>query len=127
MRGFRFTIGRRLALLGAIGLAVAVVSNVAALLLSAHVRDLQDQERVHLKAAQLIRQLDTRASELKVDGYKALLAPKPADLKQDLSDDSQTVTDLFGELDQLPLQADDRQMTAAMKQTFATTSPGSGR
>ncbi len=126
MRGFRFTIGRRLALLGAIGLAVAVVSNVAALLLSAHVRDLQDQERVHLKAAQLIRQLDTRASELKVDGYKALLAPKPADLKQDLSDDSQTVTDLFGELDQLPLQADDRQMMAAMKQTFADYVTGIG-
>jgi methyl-accepting chemotaxis protein len=118
VRGFRFTIGRRLALLGGIGLAVAVVSNVAALLLSAQVRDLQDQERNHLKAAQLIRQLDTRASELKVDGYKALLSSTPADLRQDLTDDTQTVTDLFTELNALPLDPDDQQMVKGMQQAF---------
>ncbi|GAB3268861.1 methyl-accepting chemotaxis protein [Kineosporia babensis] len=114
----RFTIGRRLAVLGGIGLAVAVVSNVAALGLSAQVRDLQDQERHHLKAAQLIRQLDTRASELKVDGYKALLAPTPADLRQDLADDSQTVRDLFTQLNAIPLDPDDEQRIAGMQRAF---------
>ena len=118
MRGFRFTIGRRLALLGGIGLAVAVVSNVAALMLFAQVRDLQEQERTYLKAAQLIRQLDTRASELKVDGYKALLSPSPADLNQDLTDDTQTVTDLFAELQALPLAPADQQILGGMQQAF---------
>ncbi|MCE0540032.1 methyl-accepting chemotaxis protein, partial [Kineosporia rhizophila] len=118
MRGFRFTIGRRLALLGAIGLAVAVLSNVAALSLAAQGRELQAEERSHLQAAQLIRRLDTRASELKVDGYKALLSPTPADLKQDLADDTQTVTDLFTELDALPLHEDDKQMVDGMRAAF---------
>ncbi|MBT0773755.1 methyl-accepting chemotaxis protein [Kineosporia sp. J2-2] len=118
MRGIRFTIGRRLALLGGIGLAVAVISNLAALILSSHVRDLQDQERNHLTASKLIRQLDTRASELKVDGYKALLSPTPADLKTDLADDTQTVTDLFTELAAVDLHDDDRQMIANMQNAF---------
>ncbi|GAB6900272.1 methyl-accepting chemotaxis protein [Kineosporia succinea] len=118
MRGIRFTIGRRLALLGGIGLAVAVLSNVAALMLAAQVKDLQGQERTHLKALAVIRQLDTRASELKVDGYKALLSPSPADLKQDLTDDTATVDELFGKLDALPLHDDDKQMVDGMRSAF---------
>ncbi|GLY33895.1 methyl-accepting chemotaxis protein [Kineosporia sp. NBRC 101731] len=118
VRGFRFTIGRRLALLGGIGLAVAIVSNVAALMLSSQVNDLQEQERTHLKALVLIKQLDTRASELKVDGYKALLSETPADLKQDLTDDSATVDELFAGLDALALEAEDEPMIAGVRTAF---------
>ena len=35
-------------------------------------------------------QLDTRASELKVDGYKALVRPNPADQLEELAGDIDT-------------------------------------
>ncbi len=114
----RFTIGRRLALLGSVGLVVALLSNGAALLLGSRVGHLRDQERSYQTAQQLVRELDTRASELKVDGYKALLAPKPAELQADLTDDTNKVTTKLDALAKLDLRAKDKQIETTLRAAF---------
>jgi methyl-accepting chemotaxis protein len=118
MRNLRFTIGRRLALLGCIGLMVAVLSNGTNLLLANHGQNLQQEEREYQLAQQLVRELDTRASELKVDGYKALLSSKPAELKADLTDDTATVTEKLDALDKLALSSTDETVAATLRTAF---------
>jgi methyl-accepting chemotaxis protein len=114
----RLTIGRRLALLGSIGLVVALLSNGAALLLGQRVSDFQDQELDYQQAQQLIRELDTRASELKVDGYKALLSSTPKDLLADVTDDSGKVTMRLDKLDKLDLRPADRAAVGKLRSSF---------
>jgi methyl-accepting chemotaxis protein len=126
MRNIRFTIGRRLALLGCIGLVVAVLSNGTNLLLGSHGQDLQKQERQYQQAQQLVRELDTRASELKVDGYKALLSTKPADLKSDLTDDAGQVTTKLDALDKLTLSTKDESVASTLRAAFAEYVTGIG-
>jgi len=118
VRGIRMSIGRRLALLGAIGLVVALITNGVSLLVSSRVGVYQAELRTHLTAVNLVRQLDTRAAELKVDGYKALLSSTPTDLRQDLADDTQTVTDLLAALNALPLEDDDKEQIASIGAEF---------
>jgi methyl-accepting chemotaxis protein len=114
----RLTIGRRLALLGSIGLVVALLSNGASLLLGARVNDFQDQELDYQQAQQLIRELDTRASELKVDGYKALLSDTPNDLLADVTDDAGKVTTRLDKLDKLDLRTADRAAIVSLRSSF---------
>jgi methyl-accepting chemotaxis protein len=114
----RFTIGRRLALLGCIGLAVALLSNGASLLLGSRVTGYQNEELSYQKGQQLIRELDTRASELKVDGYKALLSETPADEVAEVADDAETVTVRLDKLDKLDLRGPDRQIAVTLRSSF---------
>ena len=116
----RLTIGRRLALLGSIGLVVALLSNGASLLLGARVSDLHDQELDYQQAQQLVRELDTRASELKVDGYKALLSSTPKDLLADVTDDANKVTIRLAALDKLSLQTADRAAIVKLRSSFTS-------
>ena len=54
-------------------------------------KDGASAELADLSHAQaLVLQIDTRASELKVDGYKALVRPNPADELAELADDIET-------------------------------------
>jgi methyl-accepting chemotaxis protein len=116
----RLTIGRRLALLGSIGLAVALLSNGAALVLGSRVSDLQEQELDYQRAQLLVRELDTRASELKVDGYKALLSSTPKDLLADVVDDAGKVTTRLDEMGTLDLRPADQEAVATLRSSFTS-------
>jgi methyl-accepting chemotaxis protein len=58
----------------------------------------------HLNQAQaLVLQLDTRASELKVDGFKSIVRPVPAEQLAELADDIATPEGMLAELAGIPL------------------------
>ncbi len=55
------------------------------------------------QAEVLVLQLDTRASELKVDGFKALVRENPADQLPELADDIATPEEMLAELAEIEL------------------------
>jgi methyl-accepting chemotaxis protein len=58
------------------------------------------------RAQSLVLQLDTRASELKVDGFKALVRPEPKEQLAELADDIATPEGMLAELETVPLTGD---------------------
>ncbi|WP_164703172.1 methyl-accepting chemotaxis protein [Modestobacter sp. KNN46-3] len=70
------------------------------------------------QAAELVLQLDTRASELKVDGLKALVSPTPADQLVDVADDVATAEALLAELRDVPLGGASAAAAAGVQSTF---------
>src|SRR3954471_23091410 len=73
----------------------------------------------HLNHAQeVVLQLDTRASELKVDGYKTLVRPDPAAELDELKGDIQTGTDLLTELGTIQLTGKSGAAVADLASTF---------
>ena len=79
-----------------------------------------DQLTVLSQANTLVRQLDTRASEMKVDGYKTLVRPDPAAQRGELSEDAATAQELLDGLDALPLTGPTAQAVAALRPRFET-------
>ena len=69
-------------------------------------------------AESLVLQLDTRASELKVDGYKTLVRPDPGAELEELTGDIQTGTDLLDELATIPLTGKSAAAVADLASTF---------
>ena len=62
------------------------------------------EEVAHLNHAEaLVLQLDTRASELKVDGFKALVREDPSEQLAELADDIATPEAMLAELDTVHL------------------------
>src|SRR3954447_20327925 len=78
---------------------------------SADLADVNDAEN-------LVLQIDTRASELKVDGYKTLVRPDPAAELDELSGDVQTAQGLLDELDTIPLTGSSASTVADLQSTF---------
>jgi len=122
----RLTIAGRLAVLGSIGLAVALLSNGTSILMGSRVRNFQNQERMYQQAQQLVRELDTRASELKVDGYKALLEPKPKDELAELADDEDSVTTRLTAMAKLVLRPQDKAIVGTLQASFTQYIAGIG-
>ena len=92
------TVGRKLAALATIGVLVAAVIGLVTLRGLTTVEARQDHlERVEL-ARSLVLRLDTRASELKVDGYDAILSADPAAGLGELAEDMAAPLELIGEL-----------------------------
>jgi hypothetical protein len=69
-------------------------------------------------AQALVLQIDTRASELKVDGYKALVRPNAADELDELAGDIQTPQDLITELNGITLTGKPASTVADLEATF---------
>src|SRR3954469_17757391 len=69
-------------------------------------------------AQEVVLQLDTRASELKVDGYKTLVRPDPAAELDELTGDIQTGQDLLGELATISLTGKSADAVAELESTF---------
>ena len=89
-------------LLGVVVLAFGGVLG-SVLIGNAAVREASD-ELAHLNhAEELVLQLDTRASELKVDGFKALVREDPAEQLAELADDIATPEAMLAELDTVHL------------------------
>jgi methyl-accepting chemotaxis protein len=116
--------GRRLAVKFGVLLGVVVVAFGALLasLLSSNavVRDASATRSAVAQAENLVLQLDTRASELKVDGLKALVSPDPRDQLADLADDTETADGLLAELGEVPLTGESATAVAGLQDTFAT-------
>src|SRR3954469_5125659 len=106
------------------GALVAVVVLAFGLLLAAVLMGNSDVSTANRQLADLNRaqevvlQLDTRASELKVDGYKTLVRPDPGAELDELTGDIQTGTDLLDELATIPLTGKSAAAVADLASTF---------
>jgi methyl-accepting chemotaxis protein len=73
------------------------------------------------EASSLFNHLDTRQSELKVDAYRALIEPDVAGIiKNDLTDDLQSVVDALAAIEALALPADLRAQLDTVKPEVAS-------
>src|SRR6478609_1330018 len=98
-----WTVGRRLAAIAGIGaVSSAAVAGVALWGFSTLDKQADDLAKFE-EARVLMHALDTRSSELKVDGLKAVAYPDNASLPQDVIDDNATITDLVGQVKDLNL------------------------
>ncbi|WP_349642949.1 methyl-accepting chemotaxis protein [Blastococcus sp. CCUG 61487] len=104
-------------LVGAVLVSLAGV--VASLLVgNAGVRD-ADHRLMDLEHAQaLVLQLDTRASELKVDGFKAITRPDPAAQLPELAEDIATPEGLLEELAAIDLEGPVAETVADLQADF---------
>jgi methyl-accepting chemotaxis protein len=69
-------------------------------------------------AQALVLQIDTRASELKVDGYKALVRSNPAEELEELAGDIETPQALIAELNGIPLTGEAAAAVADLESSF---------
>ncbi|NHC46198.1 methyl-accepting chemotaxis protein [Motilibacter aurantiacus] len=93
-----FTVARRLTLLATAGLTATAAVGAVALAGSAQVQDAKERLHATTVARELALRLDTRASEMKVDAYKATLLDDPADARADLQEDADLAAQLAGQL-----------------------------
>jgi methyl-accepting chemotaxis protein len=75
---------------------------------------LTDIEHAHA----LVLQLDTRASELKVDGFKAMVRETPEEQLPELADDIATPEAMLAELADIPLTGESAELVAALPETY---------
>ncbi|MCW2575139.1 MAG: hypothetical protein JWR66_1169, partial [Modestobacter sp.] len=115
---------RRLAVKFGIMIAVVVLAFgglvVATLTSNAAVQRGSEELNALNSAEALVLQLDTRASELKVDGFKALVRDVPADQLAELADDIDTPTQLLAELAAVPLTGEAAAAVADVASTYGT-------
>jgi methyl-accepting chemotaxis protein len=112
------TIVQKLSALGGVGFLAATISGGAGLVAVNQYDALDDQSAVQHSAQLLIRELDTRASELKVDGYKVLVRPDPAEEKAEFDDDAGKITTRLDKLAALDLDDAGKQQVTAVKTAF---------
>ncbi|SDQ20699.1 methyl-accepting chemotaxis protein [Quadrisphaera sp. DSM 44207] len=106
-----------LVLTAAVLVVLAVLTGVVQVS-NAHVRE-ESQRVAEVDHAQaLVLQLDTRASELKVDGFKALVREDPSEQLAELAEDVETPTALLEELAAVPLDGEAAAAAAAVQETY---------
>jgi methyl-accepting chemotaxis protein len=93
-----WTVARRIAAIVCIGAITAITVAVIAAGGMKDVRNTAADLTTVQSANLIVARLDTRASELKVDGYKTLVRSGPQQELAELSDDVGTVTDLLTQL-----------------------------
>jgi methyl-accepting chemotaxis protein len=109
----------KLGVLGGIGVAAATISGVAGVIAVQRYEALAERLEAQSHAQMLIRELDTRASELKVDGYKALVRPDPAEERAELEEDTGKITQRLEALRKLPLSQSLRSRIDPLEASFA--------
>ncbi|MFZ0159918.1 MAG: methyl-accepting chemotaxis protein [Kineosporiaceae bacterium] len=120
------SVTRRLLILGGAAFVAACSLGAAALSTVGQFRGLETAMARQSTAQMLVRELDTRASELKVDGYKASVRPDPAEEKAELADDSQKITTRLDALKALDLGENPPKEVAALEPAFAAYIKGIG-
>jgi methyl-accepting chemotaxis protein len=90
----------------------------ATLLGNAAVREAEHEAEVLDRAQDLVLQLDTRASELKVDGFKALVREVPSEQLAELAEDVATPEAMLDELTALELTGDGAAAVDALESTY---------
>jgi methyl-accepting chemotaxis protein len=103
-----------------IGVAVLAFGGVFAAVIvgDSHVQAASRQLDTLNRAEKLVLQLDTRASELKVDGYKTAVRPDPAAELEELKGDTETPTGLMAELDELALTGKPAAAVASLEDKY---------
>ena len=117
-RKLSLSVGRRLAVLAGIGALSSVALGGVALTGLSGVQHANEELRVLQSAQTLLLRLDTRSSELKVDGYKAAVRPDPKEGLAELAEDIETPKALLAELQALPLPADMAEWTAKVDTAY---------
>ena len=122
-----FPVGRKLGCLAGVGaLTSLLISGLSISGLGTLAR--LDAQMQDLQAAQsALLQLDTRSSELKVDGYKAAVRPDPAEQVAELREDVATGTDLLATLQALALPDALAERVDVVDSAYATYSAGIAR
>jgi methyl-accepting chemotaxis protein len=115
-----WTVGRKLAGLATIGLVIASALGGVAVQGLSHVESVQTSLSNLQTAGSLAHSLDTRASELKVDAFKALTFADPSSVLKDLADDIKTPQDMIAELNALPLTGSAKTAALALDAGYAT-------
>lgn len=107
-----WTVGRRLAAIAAIGASTTVV--VGSVALNGLRNTDSDAEGLakYQDARSLFHALDTRSSELKVDGLKSITYADNASIAKDVQDDIATIDELMGQLEAIKLDAPQEQTDA---------------
>ena len=106
------------------GVLIAVVVLAFASLVAAtvaetvNIRFASQQVTDLIDARALVFQIDTRASELKVDGYKTLVRQDPQVELAELADDIATSQQLLAELDDIPLEGPSAEAVADLEGGF---------
>jgi methyl-accepting chemotaxis protein len=101
------------------GVVVAFGGLVASTMVSnADIRAATDELADIEHAYGLVLQIDTRASELKVDGYKAAVRPDPAEQLVELEEDIATPQAMIAELRGIPLHGEAAAAVAEVESTF---------
>ncbi|WP_460460819.1 HAMP domain-containing protein, partial [Angustibacter peucedani] len=117
---FTWTVGRKLTALAGLGLVISASVGAVAVQGLATVHQRTD-ELVQLEEARaLSHRLDTRASELKVDAYKAVTYADPKPLLGDLDDDVATPRELLAALDALHLQGEAGAQVSSVQTGYET-------
>jgi methyl-accepting chemotaxis protein len=119
MRNIRWTVGRRVAAIIAVCLAATLLVASMAWLSAGTVDYEADRVRMHDDAQALYQSLDTRSSELKVDGFKAATYDDPTVAQADIADDTQKVADLIAQLRELDLDEHDFEAITEVEAAFA--------
>ena len=105
-------------LLGSGGMLVAMLVG------DAGVREAADHLAAHEEAQELVLRLDTRASELKVDGFKALVRANPEDQLAELQEDLDTPAAIIDELATIPIDGVAAAMVAELEAAFGEYATG---
>jgi methyl-accepting chemotaxis protein len=87
---------------------------------NAEVREVSHRMATYEHAYGLVLQLDTRASELKVDGFKSLVRENPEEQLAELADDIATPAELLAELTEIELAGE---IAAAVAELEASYTP----
>ena len=112
------SVGRKLAALAGVG-ALSTVFVTGVTLNGLGNVDASTAEAQTLGDAQaLLLRLDTRSSELKVDGYKAAVREDATEQRAELADDTATAQGLLDELAALPLEGDLDEAVASVTTTY---------
>jgi methyl-accepting chemotaxis protein len=96
-------VAQKLTLLAGLGLLATVAVAAVSIAGAARVRTVRADDAKADTAEKLVLRLDTRASELKVDGYKAIVRPHPGDELAELADDTAMPKELLADLNGLGL------------------------
>jgi len=114
----RWTVGRKLAALTGTAVGVAVCLTSVTLWGLAAIATAEEDAEDASAAQRLVLRLDTRASELKVDALKALVAPDPAAVRTDVAEDAATAQDLLDELAAVRLHGEGARLVADLRDTY---------
>jgi methyl-accepting chemotaxis protein len=91
---------------------------VSVLVGNAAVHEANTELRHLNEAEELVLQLDTRASELKVDGFKAIVREEPAAQLEELADDIATPEAMLAQLETVPLTGESAVAVAGLAESY---------
>ncbi|CCG05748.1 Putative Methyl-accepting chemotaxis protein [Blastococcus saxobsidens DD2] len=103
-----------------VGVVVLAFSGLvtAVLVGNASVQDANTELRYLNEAEELVLQLDTRASELKVDGFKTIVRADPEAQLAELADDIATPEGMLAELATIPITGPAAESVAGLADSF---------